>query len=49
MIDDQPSFCVGAEAVGVRAIQIVRRDLDGQAPEPGFPVVHSLLDVQRYL
>ena len=49
MIDDQPSFCVGAEAVGVRAIQIVRRDLDGQAPEPGFPVVHSLLDAQRHL
>ena len=49
MIDDQPSFCVGAEAVGVRAIQIVRRDLDGQAPKPGFPVVRSLLDSQRYL
>jgi len=49
MIDDQPSFCVGAEAVGVRAIQIVRRDLDGQVPEPGFPVVRSLLDAQRYL
>ena len=49
MIDDQPSFCVGAEAVGVRAIQIVRRDLDGQAPMPGFPVVCSLLDAQRYL
>jgi putative hydrolase of the HAD superfamily len=49
MIDDQPSFCVGAEAVGVRAIQIVRRDLDGQVPKPGFPVVRSLLDAQRYL
>lgn len=49
MIDDQPSFCVGAEAVGVRAIQIVRRDLDGQLPRPGFPVVRSLLDAQRYL
>jgi putative hydrolase of the HAD superfamily len=49
MIDDQPSFCVGAEAVGVRAIQIVRRDLDGQVPKPGFPVIRSLLDAQRYL
>jgi putative hydrolase of the HAD superfamily len=49
MIDDQPSFCVGAEAVGVRAIQIVRRDLDGQVPEPAFPVVRSLLDAWRYL
>jgi len=49
MIDDQPSFCAGAEAVGVRAIQIVRRDLDGQVPKPAFPVVRSLLDAQRYL
>ena len=49
MIDDQPSFCVGAEAVGVRAIQIVRRDLDGQVSESAFPVVRSLLDAQRYL
>lgn len=44
MIDDQPSFCAGAEAVGVRAIQIVRGDLDGQVSKPGFPVVHSLFD-----
>lgn len=49
MIDDQPSFCAGAEAVGVRAIQIVRHNLDGQVPKPGFPVVHSLFDAQRYL
>jgi len=49
MIDDQPGFCVGAKAVGVRAIQIVRRDLDGQVPKPAFPVIHSLLDAQRYL
>ncbi len=44
MIDDQPAFCAGAEAVGVRAIQISRRDLDGQPPASGFPVVRSLLD-----
>lgn len=49
MIDDQPSFCAGAEAVGVRAIQIARGDLDGQVSKPGFPVVHSLFDAQRYL
>src|ERR1700728_919186 len=41
MIDDQPSFCVGAEAVGVRAIQIVRPELDGQIPKSGFPLVRS--------
>ena len=49
MIDDQPSFCAGAEAVGVRAIQIVRHSLDGQVPKPGFPVVDSLFDARRYL
>lgn len=49
MIDDQPSFCAGAEAVGVRAIQIARRDLDGQLPGRGFPVVHSLFDARQYL
>ena len=49
MIDDQPSFCAGAEAVGVRAIQIVRPNLDGQGPKPGFPVVDSLFDARRYL
>ena len=49
MIDDQPSFCAGAEAVGVRAIQIVRHNLDGQVPKPGFPVVDSLFDARRYL
>jgi HAD superfamily hydrolase (TIGR01509 family) len=49
MIDDQPSFCVGAEAVGVRAIQIVRPELDGQIPTAGFPVVRSLLDVPPLL
>jgi len=45
MIDDQPSFCVGAEAVGVRAIQIIRPELDGHVPRSAFPVVRSLLDV----
>ncbi len=49
MIDDQRDFCVGAEAVGMRAIQVVRGDLDGQAPGPGFPVVRSLLDVPALL
>jgi putative hydrolase of the HAD superfamily len=49
MIDDQPSFCAGAEAVGVRAIQIVRPDLDGQVLRSAFPVVRSLLDVPALL
>ena len=42
MIDDQPAFCAGAEAVGVRAILITRGDLDGQVRGSGFPVVRSL-------
>jgi putative hydrolase of the HAD superfamily len=41
-IDDQPTFCVGAEAVGVRPIQIVRGQEDGDASQWNFPVVHSL-------
>jgi putative hydrolase of the HAD superfamily len=49
MIDDQPSFCVGAEAVGVRAIQITRGDLDGQVSGSGFPVVRSLLEIAPLL
>jgi putative hydrolase of the HAD superfamily len=49
MIDDQPSFCAGAEAVGVRAIQIVRPELDGQVPRSAFPVVRSLLEVPALL
>lgn len=49
MIDDQPSFCVGAEAVGVRAIQITRGDLERQLPRQGFPVVGSLLEVPGLL
>jgi HAD superfamily hydrolase (TIGR01509 family) len=49
MIDDQPGFCAGAEAVGVRAIQILRPELDGQVPRSAFPVVGSLLDVPPLL
>lgn len=49
MIDDQPGFCAGAEAVGVRAIQIVRPELDGQVRRSVFPVVRSLLDVPPLL
>ncbi len=40
-IDDQPTFCIGAEAVGVRPIQITRGGLNGAAARPaarlGFP------------
>jgi HAD superfamily hydrolase (TIGR01509 family) len=49
MIDDQPGFCAGAEAVGVRAIQIIRPELDGRVPRSAFPVVRSLLEVPALL
>jgi HAD superfamily hydrolase (TIGR01509 family) len=48
-IDDQPTFCVGAEAVGIRPIQIVRDETNGYVSQWNFPVVHSLFDVQSLL
>jgi putative hydrolase of the HAD superfamily len=50
-IDDQPRFCLGAESVGVRPIQIARDGLDAAPAGNGrdFPVVHSLLDVKSLL
>jgi len=48
-VDDQPRFCAGAEAVGVRPIQIARDEPDGYASPLNFPVVHSLLEVQSLL
>jgi putative hydrolase of the HAD superfamily len=48
-IDDQPTYCVGAEAVGVRPIQIARDEANGYVSQWNFPVVHSLFDVQSLL
>jgi putative hydrolase of the HAD superfamily len=48
-IDDQHGFCAGAEAVGVRAIQITRHESPGlPAAAPDFPIVSTLLDAPRY-
>jgi HAD superfamily hydrolase (TIGR01509 family) len=44
MIDDQVKFCIGAEAVCIRAIQIVRANHHGEIADAGFPVARSLLD-----
>jgi HAD superfamily hydrolase (TIGR01509 family) len=47
MLDDQPRFCAGAEAVGIRAIQVARDSPDSPNPEgagAGFPVASTLLD-----
>jgi HAD superfamily hydrolase (TIGR01509 family) len=48
-IDDQPTFCVGAEAMGIRPIQIARGRAEGYVSEWSFPVVHSLFDVLSLL
>jgi FMN phosphatase YigB (HAD superfamily) len=29
-VDDQPGYCAGSMAAGIRAVQIVRAGLDGQ-------------------
>jgi HAD superfamily hydrolase (TIGR01509 family) len=48
-IDDQPGFCAGAAAVGVRAIQITRHESPGlPAHTADFPVVRTLLDVPQH-
>jgi HAD superfamily hydrolase (TIGR01509 family) len=39
LVDDQPSYCAGATAVGIRAIQIARQ---GEPPDPAFSVAGSL-------
>jgi HAD superfamily hydrolase (TIGR01509 family) len=48
-IDDQPTYCVGAEAVGIRSIQIARGEASGYVSQWNFPVVHSLFDAQSLL
>jgi putative hydrolase of the HAD superfamily len=48
-IDDQPRFCAGAEAVGVRPIQIARGEPDGYLSPLDFPVVRSLFEAQPLL
>src|SRR5277367_5347057 len=48
-IDDQPTFCVGAEAMGIRPIQIARHEVNGYDSRWNFPVVHSLFEVQSLL
>ena len=50
-VDDQPRFCLGAEAVGIRPIQIARDGVDVAGAGAGwdFPVVTSVLDVKSLL
>jgi putative hydrolase of the HAD superfamily len=48
-IDDQPAFCVGAAAVGLRPIQIARGEPNGHASRWDFPVVRTLPEAQPLL
>jgi putative hydrolase of the HAD superfamily len=48
-VDDQPSFCAGATALGITAVQIARGDLDGQVPVDGTMLVRSLPEVTAAL
>ncbi len=48
-VDDQPSYCAGATAVGITAMQIVRGEPDGQEPAPGTTMVRSLTEVAAML
>ncbi|MBV9448418.1 MAG: HAD-IA family hydrolase [Streptosporangiaceae bacterium] len=45
-VDDQAVFCAGAEAIGVKGVQIVR---GAAVPGRAAPVVRSLLEVEAYL
>jgi HAD superfamily hydrolase (TIGR01509 family) len=45
-VDDQAGYCAGSAAAGIRAVQIVRSELDGQVPVPGTTVVRSLPEVE---
>jgi putative hydrolase of the HAD superfamily len=48
-VDDQARYCAGGVAAGVRAVQIVRGELDGRAPAAGaadITMVRSLPEVE---
>jgi HAD superfamily hydrolase (TIGR01509 family) len=44
MLDDQPRFCAGASAAGLRAIQVARPEVGGHPPDPRFSPVTTLQD-----
>ncbi|MGH3258491.1 MAG: HAD family hydrolase [Streptosporangiaceae bacterium] len=48
-VDDQASYCAGAAALGIKAVQIVRGEPDGNAPAAGTAVVRSLTEVETML
>jgi HAD superfamily hydrolase (TIGR01509 family) len=44
-LDDQPRFCEGAAAVGIRAIQVVRPGIASKPADPRFSPVTSLAGI----
>jgi putative hydrolase of the HAD superfamily len=48
-VDDQASYCAGAVALGITAVQIVRGEPDGNVPAAGTAVVRSLTEVETML
>lgn len=48
-VDDQASYCAGATALGIAAVQIVRGEPDGNVPAAGTAVVRSLTEVETML
>jgi putative hydrolase of the HAD superfamily len=48
-VDDQPSYCAAAAALGITAVQIVRGEPDGKVPAAGTMVVRSLTEVEAML
>ncbi|HEY6294286.1 MAG TPA: HAD-IA family hydrolase [Streptosporangiaceae bacterium] len=48
-VDDQASYCAGAAALGIAAVQIVRGEPDGNVLAPGTAVVRSLTEVETML
>lgn len=46
MVDDQAGYCAGAEAVGVRAVQVTR---NGGQPDSRFTSVATLADIPALL
>jgi putative hydrolase of the HAD superfamily len=48
-VDDQASYCAGAAALGIAAVQIARDEPDGNAPATGTAVIRSLTEVETML
>lgn len=48
-VDNNAVYCAGASAVGIRALQMMRGEVDGEEAAHGFGVVRSLAEVAAVL